>query len=56
MQPLSAYLNLRRRLLGRQLREVGVLRLALLVPMLLVVVGAGWRWRPVTQAGNGQCH
>ena len=53
LQPLSVYLNLRRRLLGRQLREVGALRLALLVPMLLVVVGRGlalaaghpdWQW------------
>ena len=41
MQLLGAYLNLRRRLLGRQLREIGVLRLALLVPMLLVAVGRG---------------
>lgn len=39
MKALRAYLNLRRRLLGRQLREVGGLRLALLVPMLLVAGG-----------------
>ena len=38
MPPLRAYLNLRRRLLGRQLREVGWLRLVVLVPMLLLVV------------------
>ena len=41
MSALRAYLHLRRRLLGRQLREVGVLRLALLGPMLLIVVGRG---------------
>lgn len=39
MTALRAYLNLRRRLLGRQLREVGALRLALLVPMLLAAGG-----------------
>jgi len=39
MPPLRAYLNLRRRLLGRQLREVGWLRLVVLVPMLLLVLG-----------------
>ena len=60
MQPLSAYLHLRRRLLGRQLREIGALRLALLVPMLLVAVGRGvvlaaghpgWQWAvPLTVA------
>ena len=41
MQPLRAYLSLRSCLTGRQLREVGWLRLALLVPMLLVVIGHG---------------
>ena len=38
MPLLRAYLNLRRRLLGRQLREVGWLRLVVLVPLLLLVV------------------
>lgn len=36
MQKLSAYLKLRCRLLGRQLREVGWLRLLLLTPFLLM--------------------
>lgn len=39
MTPLRAYLHLRCRLVGRQLREVGWLRLGLLGPMLLLAVG-----------------
>jgi len=41
MPALRAYLFLRLRLLGRVLREVGVVRLALLVPVLLAVVSRG---------------
>ena len=41
MPALRAYLFLRLRLLGRVLREVGVLRLALLVPVLLAVLSRG---------------
>lgn len=39
MLPLRAYLLLRLRLLGRVLREIGWLRLGILVPMLLVALG-----------------
>ena len=39
MMPLRAYLHLRRLLTGRLLREIGWLRLAFLVPMLVAVVG-----------------
>jgi hypothetical protein len=39
MLSLRAYLNLRLRLLGRLLREVGPLRLALLGPVLVIVLG-----------------
>ncbi|MBF9237542.1 hypothetical protein I2I05_09055 [Hymenobacter sp. BT683] len=39
MQALQAYLRLRRHLVIRQLREVGWVRLALLLPVLLVAVG-----------------
>ncbi|MGY3087435.1 hypothetical protein ACVWYF_000461 [Hymenobacter sp. UYAg731] len=41
MSPLNSYLTLRVRLLGRLLREIGGLRLALLVPVLLAAVGRG---------------
>ena len=41
MQPCRAYLFLRFRLLGRELREIGWVRLALLVPVLLAAVGRG---------------
>ncbi|GAB3320231.1 hypothetical protein ACFQT0_15340 [Hymenobacter humi] len=39
MHAFRAYLIMRRRLIGRQLWEVGWVRLALLVPVLLIVVG-----------------
>ena len=39
MIPLRAYLHLRRLLLWRLLREIGGLRLALLVPVLVCVLG-----------------
>ena len=39
MLPLRAYLHLRRLLVGRLLREIGWLRLALLGPMLVAAVG-----------------
>ena len=38
MAGLRAYLNMRRRVVGRQVREVGWLRLAVLVPVLLVLL------------------
>lgn len=41
MPPLRAYLILRARLMGRLLRELGALRLALLGPLLLLVLGRG---------------
>ena len=41
MSPLKNYLALRARLAGRLLREVGVVRLALLGPVLLAVLGRG---------------
>ena len=41
MSPLAAYLRLRARLVGRLLREVGLLRLALLAPVLGAAVGRG---------------
>ena len=41
MIPLRAYPHLRRLLAGRLLREIGWLRLALLVPVLLVAVAQG---------------
>lgn len=41
MAPLTAYLRLRARLVGRLLREVGLLRLALLAPVLVAAVGRG---------------
>ncbi|MDB5234910.1 MAG: hypothetical protein JWR44_1903 [Hymenobacter sp.] len=41
MSALQAYLKLRRRLLGRQLREVGVVRLVMLVPVLVILVSRG---------------
>ncbi|SFP80845.1 hypothetical protein [Hymenobacter arizonensis] len=59
-QALFAYLLMRRRLAGRLLLEIGWVRLALLVPMLLAVVGRavvlaasspGWQWAvPVSVA------
>ncbi|HEX8656420.1 MAG TPA: hypothetical protein VF690_02745, partial [Hymenobacter sp.] len=39
MQATSAYLIMRRRLLGRLLREIGWLRLAILVPVLAAALG-----------------
>ena len=50
MSPFHAYLRLRSRLLRRVLREVGALRLALLVPVLLAAVGRGL----VLGAGHAQ--
>ncbi len=53
MLPLRAYLLLRLRLLGRLLREIGGLRLAILGPILLVALGRAlllaaphpqWQW------------
>ncbi len=53
MIPLRAYLHLRRLLVGRLLREIGWLRLAFLVPMLVTVIGRAlvlaainprWQW------------
>ena len=41
MMPLRAYLGLRVRLLGRLLREVGGLRMALLAPVVLAALGQG---------------
>ncbi|MDB5270940.1 MAG: hypothetical protein JWP58_3980 [Hymenobacter sp.] len=41
MMPLRAYLLLRIRLLGRLLREVGAVRLALLAPVLLAALSRG---------------
>jgi hypothetical protein len=67
MLSLQAYLTLRLRLLGRLLREVGTVRLALLGPVLVIVLGRGlllaaghavgqWAVPPLVALGLASAH